>query len=142
MILQNDFTKEQLRPFIIELAKNDGFIEPSISLDRLLKQVKAFELANESKEMTRNFYLTIHNLCKENQDLFWSDGHRKDITKWLKKANGTFIDLFDTTWLPNEPLNQSEPEPPKEENETLKKSKIQIHFENEINSNDKNLKWE
>ena len=119
MILQKDFTKADLRPFIIELAKNEGYHSPSISLDYHLEQIKKFE----SKEQIRNFYLIIHSLCKEYQDLFWSDEHRKDITKWLKKAkgfflkglpDGTLVNLFDTTWLPNETLNPNEPEPPKE----------------------------
>ena len=111
MILQNDFTKDDLRPFIIELAKNDGYVNPSLSLDSLLEQVKAFN----PKDMTFNFYLTIHHLCKENQDFFWSTAHRKDITKWLKKSpkivecfiNGKWVNLFDTTWLPNETIKNN-----------------------------------
>ena len=88
-----DFTKDKLEPLILELADLAGYETPSTYLDELLKEVKKFKDAS----FEGNFFLNIHYLCKEHEQRFWSEGHRKDISKWLLKAR-IVTDVFSTTW--------------------------------------------
>ncbi|MDJ1483100.1 hypothetical protein QNI16_21560 [Cytophagaceae bacterium YF14B1] len=89
------FTREKLKPIILELAGLYGYDDPVIYLNELLERVKAFD----DFSFTANFYLNIHYLCKEYSDKFWSEIHRQKITTWLKGAP-ILTSVFDTTWEP------------------------------------------
>ncbi|HEY5371013.1 MAG TPA: hypothetical protein VIJ75_18665 [Hanamia sp.] len=109
-----EFTKDKLRATVLELANLNGYENPSTYLDELLQDVEQFN----DFEFKCNFFLNIHCLCKENIEKFWSEGHRKDISTWFKKAhfnpqktirvetldngkpNPINVDLFSTTWEP------------------------------------------
>lgn len=97
-----DFTKDKLKPTVLELANLDGYEKPSTYLNDLLKEVKQFN----DIEFEGDFFLKIHYLCQEFADKFWSEGHRKDITEWLNKAP-VITEVFKTTWgkLPTQPTN-------------------------------------
>lgn len=88
-----DFTENKLRPVILEIAKMKAIEKPSTYLDELLNLVKQFN----DFEFEANFYLKVHYLCKENAAEFWNEGHKKDITQWLKKAK-IVTEVFDSTW--------------------------------------------
>ncbi|HSH65255.1 MAG TPA: hypothetical protein VLB84_05515 [Bacteroidia bacterium] len=90
-----DYTKEALRSKVIELAKLPGTQNPSFFLDGMLEEVQSFG----SFDFTCTFFITIHHLCRENVDKFWSKSHKDDISKWLKKAP-ILTDVFSQTWIP------------------------------------------
>lgn len=107
-----DFTKDKLKVIVLELANLNGYEKPSTYLNEILNEIKQFN----SFEFECDFFLNIHYLCVENIDKFWSEGHRKDISEWFKKApfkptkiinveqleNGepklVDVPLFSTTW--------------------------------------------
>lgn len=91
---KSDFTKDELRKIVLQLANNNGYDKPSTYLDELLQDVRQFK----NFEFEQNFFLNIHYLCKENSDKFWSENHRKDISNWLRKARIFPQDVFETTW--------------------------------------------
>lgn len=88
-----EFTKDKLRPVIVELANLNGYELPSTYLNDLLKQVDEFN----DFEFRCNFFLNIHYLCNENADKFWNESHRKDIMGWLK-TSGIMTNIFDSTF--------------------------------------------
>jgi len=88
-----DFTKDKLRRIILELAALNGYEKPSTYLDELLDEVKRFN----DFDFESNFFLNVHHLCKENNDKFWSQSHKQDISNWLKRSR-IATDVFDTTW--------------------------------------------
>lgn len=108
-----NFTKDKLRPIILELAGNSADTKPSFYLDELLQQVRAFN----DKSFEFDFFKSVHELCQENANKFWSGYHKRDITEWLKKSpypafqtnpEGSF-DLFETTWENNLQNNNNKP---------------------------------
>lgn len=106
-----DFTKDKLKNIILELANLNGYEKPSTYLNELLEEVKKFK----SFELEQKFFLDIHYLCKENSENFWSESHRKDITRWLGKAR-ILTDVFKTTWdnlTPQQAETKTEQETPK-----------------------------
>jgi hypothetical protein len=132
-----DFTKEKLRIVILDLAKQNGYENPSTYLDEILIKVKTFD----NLDFTSTFFLNIHHLCNEYQNEFWSDSHKKDITNWLNKApfNPIFstpekdIPLFSTTWEP------TTTNPPKEIEKGKDKKQQKIITDFIFNVNDKEL---
>ena len=100
-----DFTKDKLKIIILQLANLNGYEQPSTYLNELLDEIKQFD----SFEFECDFFLNIHYLCVENIDKFWSECHRKDISKWLKKAP-IITDVFETTWktVMPEPISTTE----------------------------------
>ncbi len=91
--LKFDFTKENLRPMILSLAKMEGIEKPSIFLDVLLSEVKEFN----DFEFECDFFIKIQSLCKENASEFVSERGKKDITNWFNKAS-FYSDVFEKTW--------------------------------------------
>ena len=99
-----DFTKEKLKPLILEFARLNGYEKPSTYLNELLNEVKQFQ----DFEFEGNFFLNVHYLCKENSTSFWSESHRKDISNWLRKAH-IITDVFKTTWENISPTQTEKP---------------------------------
>ena len=138
-----DFTKDKLNIIVLELAHLNGYQKPSTYLDDLLEQVKAFN----SFDFECELFLNIYSLCKENSNEFWSDGHKQNIIKWLKKSP-IMTDVFDTTFHPFSILsneNKSENKttddrksPPAKFYALLHKIKIKLKIEPEFVLNDKN----
>lgn len=77
-----DYRPDELEAFVLKLTKLKGYESPSEYLDEMLRGIK---LLNDPK-FEDNFFLNIHNICKEHADKFWSESHRKDITEWLGKS--------------------------------------------------------
>ncbi len=88
-----DFAYPKLEAIVLQLASLRGYESPIAYLDELLNDVKQFD----NFEFLCNFYLNIHQICKENANSFWSDRHRVAITKWLKKSP-IITEIFDATW--------------------------------------------
>ena len=88
-----EFTKENLRPMILLLAKMEGIEKPSTFLDVLLTEVKEFN----DFEFECDFFLNIHQLCNENTPKFLNEANKKNITQWLSKSR-IVSDVFNTTW--------------------------------------------
>lgn len=89
-----DYTPRKLREIVIELTELKGYERPSTFLNEHLDIVKSLD----DFEFLCDFYLNIHSICKENIDLFWSEGHKKDISNWLKSAPIN-TNVFDETWI-------------------------------------------
>lgn len=94
------YSKEKLRPIILELASLNGYENPLTYLNDLLERVKSFNDENFIIE----FYLNVHYLCKEYSAKFWNEHHKKLITDWLKESPIMSFEVdgippfYDTTW--------------------------------------------
>ena len=110
-----DFTKDKLKPQIIELANLNGYQMPSTYLSELLNQYK--QISSVTDMSVNDFLLDINYLCREYADKFWSEAHKKDISDWLKKNCIRMVtNAFDNTWDPI-PLKKTIPENLKTKNE-------------------------
>lgn len=90
---KTNYTKKALTEFIRALAKLEGYENPTRFLDEKLNEVRRFK----DFEFECDYFLNVHYLCKEFAHEFWSNGHRRSISKWLRKSK-ILTDVFSTTW--------------------------------------------